>query len=185
MGGREVMSLHEIVLPETKPETEWILGRAVQKVSPRRTHARMQSFFARALLDWEQGRGEAGTEWRFRVAPPNEIRRPLVPDVAFVSNERLRGLEGEDLEVPPFAPDIAVEILSPGDRSRYVEHKIGVYLAGGASLVIVVDPSQRSVTLHDAGGAETLHENDTLVHPALPGFAVRLRELFAAADRPG
>ncbi len=39
---RELMSIHEIVLPETKPETEWILGRAVRKVSPFRTHALLQ-----------------------------------------------------------------------------------------------------------------------------------------------
>ncbi len=37
------MSLHEIVLPETKPETEWVRGRALQKVSPRYRHARCQS----------------------------------------------------------------------------------------------------------------------------------------------
>jgi hypothetical protein len=29
------MGIHEIVLPETKPETEWVLGRALQKVSPK------------------------------------------------------------------------------------------------------------------------------------------------------
>ena len=182
MGGREDMSLHEIVLPETKPETEWILGHAVQKVSPRWTQARLQARFAHLLLQWEAGHGKTATEWRFRIAPPNEIRRPLVPDVAFVSNERLRGLEREDVEIPPFAPDVAIEILSPGDRSRFVEHKIGVYVAGGASLVIVIDPANRSATLHDAAGARTLIEGDTLEHWALPGFALPLRDFFASAD---
>jgi len=178
------MSIHEIVLPETKPETEWILGRAVQKVSPRRTHAKLQTALGAELLRWAEGRGEVGTEWRFRIAPPGQIRRPLVPDVSYVSNERLRGLDDTDLELPPFAPDVAIEILSPGDRSRYVEHKIGVYLAGGSSLVVVVDPSDRSMTLHDARGVRTLRDGDTLTHPALPGFSLRLPELFAAADRP-
>jgi hypothetical protein len=32
---------HEIVLPETQPETEWLCGRAVQKVSPRRKHGEL------------------------------------------------------------------------------------------------------------------------------------------------
>lgn len=178
------MSIHEIVLPETKPETEWILGRAVQKVSPRRIHARLQGDFFVALRAWEPGHGQTGTEWRFRIAPPGEIRRPLVPDVAYVSNERLRELDDTDLELPPFAPDVAIEILSPGDRSRYVEHKIGVYLAGGASLVVVVDPSDRSMTLHDACGVRTLREGDTLTHPALPGFSLRLSDFFTATERP-
>lgn len=178
------MSIHEIVLPETKPETEWILGRAVQKVSPRRTHAKLQTMLGAKLMHWAEGRGEVGTEWRFRIAPPGEIRRPLVPDVAYVSNERLRGLDDTDVELPPFAPDVAIEILSPGDRSRYVEHKIGVYLAGGSSLVIVIDPAEGRATLHDAGGVRRLGAGEVLAHPALPGFALPLAELFAAADRP-
>ena len=108
--------LHEIVLPETKPETEWVRGRALQKMSPKRDHSRLQGALYSALTRWAEGRGEVGPEWRFRVAPPGEVRRPLVPDVAYVSNERLRPLSYEELQLPPLAPDVAVEILSPGDR---------------------------------------------------------------------
>jgi Uma2 family endonuclease len=178
------MSIHEIVLPDTKPETEWILGRAVRKVSPFRTHGRLQGTFFAALRDWETGHGQTATEWRFRVAPPGEIRRPLVPDVAFVRNERLIGLADRDLEVPPFAPDVAVEILSPGDRMAYVEHKVSVYLSSGASLVIVVDPGRRTVRLHDANGVLELHGDDVIAHHSLPGFSLALPELFKAADPP-
>ncbi len=178
------MSLHEIVLPETKPETEWILGRAVQKVSPFRTHALLQKAWIVALARWAEGRGEVGPEWRFRVAPPNEIRRPLVPDVAFMSHARLAALEGYDLEAPPFAPDVAVEIRSPGDRAPNVEHKIAVYLASGSALVIVVDPFDRSVRLHDACGVRVLRGDDVVEHTALPGFTLALPALFAVLDRP-
>jgi Uma2 family endonuclease len=178
------MSLHEIVLPETKPETEWILGRAVQKVSPFRTHARLQLTLGAALLAWAEGRGEVGSEWRFRVAPPGEVRRPLVPDLAYVSNGRLIGLSGRDLELPPFAPDVAVEILSPDDVPQHVSHKISVYLASGAELVIVVEPQDRSVRLHDGGGVRVLHGDDVLRHRALPGFALALPALFRAIDPP-
>jgi Uma2 family endonuclease len=179
------MSIHEIVLPETKPETEWILGRAVRKVSPQRKHARLQTAFVLALGPWSEGRGEVGTEWRFRPAPPNEIRRPLVPDISYVSHERLADLEeGLDLEVPPFAPDVAVEILSPGDRKRRLDHKIAVYLASGGSLVIVVDPRDHSVRLHDAHRVRVLHGDEVIEHPAMPGFSLSLPRLFAALDRP-
>lgn len=178
------MSIHEIVLPETKPETEWILGRAVQKVSPRRTHAKLQTALAVALTRWAEGRGDVGTEWRFRIAPPGEIRRPLIPDVAYVSNERMRGLDDSDAELPPFAPDVAIEILSPGDSSRVIEHKTAVYLAGGSSLVIVVDPANRRADLHDAAGTRTFGDDDVLTHWSLPGFALPLRDLFAASARP-
>ncbi|MEA2687915.1 MAG: hypothetical protein QOD51_522, partial [Candidatus Eremiobacteraeota bacterium] len=107
-----------------------------------------------------------------------------VPDLAYVSKERLIGLEGADVEAPPFAPDVAIEIRSPGDRTARIEHKTGVYFAGGAQLVIVVDPSDRSVRLHDAGGVRVLRGDAVIVHPALPGFSLRLAELFSAADPP-
>lgn len=182
---REPMSIHEIVLPDTEPETEWILGRAVQKVSPFRTHALLQSKLLIALSAWAEGRGEVGPEWRFRVAPPNEIRRPLVPDVSYVSNERLADLEeGLELEAPPFAPDVAVEVLSAGYREARVAHKVAVYLASGASLVIVVYPRDRAVHLHDAHGARVLRGDDMIEHDALPGFSLALPALFAVLDRP-
>src|SRR5271170_5852257 len=134
------MSVHEIVLPETKPETEWVAGRALQKMSPTRDHSRLQMKLGAALDAWSRGKGEVGPEWRFRVAPPGGVRRPLVPDLAFVRYERLRGLDRESIQTPALAPDVAVEILSPGDRRRDVDDKIAVYLAAGTSLVIIADP---------------------------------------------
>jgi Uma2 family endonuclease len=178
------MSIHEIVLPITKPETEWILGRAVRKVSPFRTHALLQGRLVALLARWAEGRGEVGTEWRFRIAPAGEIRRPLVPDVSYVSYERLRDLEGYDLELPPFAPDVAVEILSPGWRRAHLEHKIGVYLAGGSQLVIVVDPAAREARLHDARGERAVRGDEAIEHAALPGFSLALPALFAVLERP-
>ena len=154
------------------------------EVSKFRTNARLQATFGAALFDWEAGHGQTGIEWRFRVAPPGEIRRPLVPDVAFVRNERLAGLDGLELEAPEFSPDVAVEIRSPDDRVRRIEHKTGVYLATGASLVIVVDPSRRTVQLHDVRGVRELAGDDIIIHPALPGFSLALPELFKAADPP-
>jgi Uma2 family endonuclease len=177
------MSIHEIVLPDTKPETEWILGRAVRKVSPFRTHGMLQGAIYAALAAWADGRGDVGTEWRFRPAPAGEIRRPLVPDVSYVSDARLAGLEGRELEAPGFSPDVAVEILSPDDRARNLEHKIAVYLATGSSLVIVVDPRDRSVRLHDARGVRLLRGDDAIEHPALPSFSLALPALFARLDR--
>ncbi|MGA8326736.1 MAG: Uma2 family endonuclease [Candidatus Cybelea sp.] len=177
------MPLHEIVLPETKPETEWVRGRALQKVSPQRDHSRLQGAMTMRLDRWAAGRGEVGPEWRFRVAPPGEVRRPVVPDVAYVSNERLRPLEGRELQVPPLAPDVAVEILSPDDRRADVDDKIHVYLSAGAALVIVVDPMNRAVELHDLEQTEFLCEDDAIQHGAMPGFSYPVSELFGVLRR--
>jgi Uma2 family endonuclease len=175
--------VHEIVLPETKPETEWVRGRPLQKVSPQRDHSRLQTALALQLDRWAEKRGEVGTEWRFRVAPPGEIRRPLVPDVAYASNERLRPLSYEELQVPPLAPDVVVEILSPDDRRADVDDKIDTYLRAGSSLAIVVDPSERIVELRDGFRTARLGEGDAIEHAALPGFRYSVSELFGALRR--
>lgn len=173
----------EIVLPETKPETEWVRGRPLQKVSPQRTHSMLQGELSTQLRRWAVGRGEAGPEWRFRVAPPGEMRRPLVPDVAYVSNERLRALSDEEIEIPPLAPDVAVEILSPGDRRVDLDDKIDVYLRANTSLVIVVDPQRRAVELHDRDNVVLLNESAAIEHRALPEFSYPISELFAVLRR--
>lgn len=172
----------EIVLPLTSPESEWVRGRAVAKMSPTRDHARLQTELVVALVPWSRGRGEVGTEWRFRLAPPGEERRPLVPDIAFVASEQLRGLAREELQAPDFAPAVAIEILSPGDARADVESKIEVYLRSGTQLVVIVDPVRRRMQLHDGLAAPTdLTRDDVLTHPAMPGFSLSLAKLFATA----
>jgi Uma2 family endonuclease len=175
------MSLHEIVLPETKPETEWVRGRAKQKVSPTYAHARVQSRFAAVLDAYAGNRGRVGTEWRFRIAPPGELRRPLVPDVSYVSMERLRSVPREEIEIPAFAPDVAVEVLSPGDDPRDVADKIDVYLRAGVRLVIEIDPRNRHVRLYDGTATTEIGEAGTLRHPVLPGFELMLGPFFSEA----
>ena len=177
------MAQYEIVLPETKPETEWVRGRPLQKVSPQRTHSRLQGALTMQLDRWAAGRGEVGPEWRFRVAPPGEVRRPLVPDVAYVSNERLRPLSDTELEIPPLAPDVAAEILSPDDHRIDVDDKIDVYLRAGSSLAIVVDPQQHAIELHDREKTVRLDEAGTIEHWALPEFSYPVRELFSVLRR--
>lgn len=174
--------LDEIVLPETKPETEWVRGRPLQKVSPTRGHSRLQLELGAALNTWAGGRGEVATEWRFRIAPAGERRRPLVPDISYVALDRLRGHTAEELETPDFAPTVAIEILSPRDEPADVASKIDVYLRGGTELVIVVDPAARTMLLYDgASGPSELHSGDTLRHAALPGFELDVTALFSRA----
>ncbi len=178
------MSLHEIVLPETKPETEWVRGRALQKVSPTYSHARLQFAITSALTTWaEEGRrGRVGPEWRFRVTPPGKVTRPLVPDVGYLSFEALGADAAAELvEVPLAAPTVAVEILSPGDRRRDVDDKVRTYLSAGTSAVIVVDPVRTALRLHDASGVHEYGASATVTHAAFPGLALDVDALFARA----
>jgi Uma2 family endonuclease len=78
------------------------------------------------------------------------------------------------------APDLAVEVLSPGDRPGEVLAKVGDYLDAGARLVWVVDPERRLVRVYRADGTESiLMERDTLDgEDVLPRFTCPLAAIW-------
>jgi len=172
--------MHEIILPDAKPALEWVNNRVLQKVSPRRKHALAQGEFVAALSRWTRARGNgmAGTEWHFQVQPWGEISRTLVPDVAFLSYERIPFEQQENTEIPRVAPDVVVEVRSPDDQQDDIDEKVRVYLAAGTTVVFLVDPGSKIVTTRDALGTRVIGENDVLEHRALPGFTLQVRALF-------
>jgi Uma2 family endonuclease len=170
------------ILDARKPYLELISGRKVRKVSGRMRHSRLQLEFAVRLHDWAADKGVVGIEWRFWLIPAGEERTSLVPDVAYLSNERFNRLEGDAREMPPFAPDIVVEIRSPGDRASNVQRKIELYLAHGSALVIDVDPLTRTIALHDTSTMRVLREGDRFEHAAAPGLTFDVRALFASVE---
>jgi Uma2 family endonuclease len=181
-------TVREIVLPETKPETEWIGDRPVQKVSPTRKHGLLQLAFAEALKAWAKAgnRGQVVTEWRFRASPPGEDIHPLVPDVAYMSYERLRPLSPKDREVPSVAPEIVVEISSPDDRQRDIIEKRRVYFAWGVLLELIADPEARTLDVYDRTGFhERIGADREAYSPAIiPNLALPVRATFAEIDIP-
>jgi len=176
--------MQSIVDPQTKPATEWIAGRRVQKVSPTARHANAQSRLVSALLAWadETGAGRVGTEWEFRIAPPGEEPRSLVPDVAFLSYAKVGFNQDEAAQFPSLAPNVAFEVLSPRDGRRNVDEKIRVYLAAGAGAVIVADPENETATVYDRSGVRELRRGDVLRHAEMPSFALPVAAIFA---KPG
>lgn len=171
-----------IDIPEAKPAFELIDGRLYQKMSPKTRHALLQGQFGQALATWGGSRYLVGPEWRFRISD-GERRHALVPDVAAVLKERLRALRGAQYDEPPFAPDLAIEILSPSDSKRLLKIKIDAYLRKGSKVVLVVDPLARSVVVHDAAGERTLGGTDVFEHSAFPDLQIDLAAVFSILDR--
>lgn len=170
--------MHEITLPDTKPALEWVNNRVLRKVSPKRKHALAQMEFGIALGMWARGRGMAGPEWCFQVQPPGEISRTLVPDIAFLSYDRVPVEELEATEVSRIAPDVVVEIRSPDDRQRDIDEKVRVYLAAGTGVIFLVDPKKKMVEAIDSQGTRTFTDHDVVEHGAMPGFSLTARLLF-------
>jgi Uma2 family endonuclease len=135
------------------------------------------------LTAWAGERGEVGVEWRFHLDPDAQRENCYVPDVAYVSLKRLAPLDDERAEEPPFAPDIAVEIRSPGDRERNVAKKIERYLEYGAALVLDVDPSSATIVAHARDGVSRFTGDDTFRHHAATGLTFTVAAYFAVGDR--
>ena len=106
---------------------------------------------------------------------PDTVR---APDVAFVAAARVpREVSAGFFPGPP---DLAVEVVSPGDSFTSVHEKALSWIEHGTRVVWVVDPNARRVTVyrgrHDVW---PLAADDELVGgDVLPGFAIRVRELF-------
>jgi Uma2 family endonuclease len=100
----------------------------------------------------------------------------LGPDVSFVSKDRTHPyLEG----YYPGPPDLAIEVLSPGDRRGKVEHKVSLWLELGTRTVWLVNPRKRTVEIIWSNGERKLfQETDELVDDTVPGFRVKVSEIF-------
>jgi Uma2 family endonuclease len=101
------------------------------------------------------------------------------PDISFVGAGRLARDAGQDL-FPRFAPDLAVEIVSPSETPRKVLDKVGEYLQGGVRLVWVIEPEKRRATSYRAlTSVREIGEGQTLDgEEVVPGFRCPLREIL-------
>jgi len=150
---RTMQTIPDLAIPEVKPALELYRGVLRQKMSPQWTHSRLQSALVMMLTAWAKERGRVGTEWRFYFIEGDGVpSSSLVPDVAYLSFDRLPRHPREAAERPTIAPDIAIEVLSPDDRDRDVAEKIALYLAYGTPRVVVVDPQSQSITIHEQNG---------------------------------
>jgi Uma2 family endonuclease len=107
-------------------------------------------------------------------------RDVVVPDLIYLSNERAHFLTAKNLQGPP---DLVVEIISPGTRSRDRELKRALYGRVGAQEYWLVDPEQDAVDVYRSPGG--FHypiryaRTDTLTTPVLPGLEPSLDRVLA------
>jgi Uma2 family endonuclease len=119
----------------------------------------------------------AGAETGFVLARnPDTVR---APDIAFVRQERIPAA-GNPRGFWDGAPDLAVEVVSPGDTFSEVEEKVDDWLAAGTRMVWVVNPRRRTVTVYRSRTViAILTPNDVLdSQDFVPGFACRVADIF-------
>jgi Uma2 family endonuclease len=109
---------------------------------------------------------------------PKKVRKP---DVSFVKAERMTADLFQTGNLP-IAPDLTVEVISPGDSAHEVAAKIEEYLDAGVSLIWIIEPELRIVDIYRANGINSrLRETDELLgEEVLPGFRCLVADLFPA-----
>ena len=106
------------------------------------------------------------------------------PDVAFVSLKQLPQGRFPTDAFPPLAPELVVEVLSPGNTKAEMSRKRIEYFHSGTQLIWIVDCDNRSVTVYTSPGAAVVyHVKDTLDDGAvLPGFSSPVADFFVDLD---
>jgi Uma2 family endonuclease len=182
MGALGVMTAQELLHYSHEPyRTELVAGRLFEMEPAGALHgvvaARICRLVANHVVEHRLG-VVFGAETGFQLeSDPDTVR---APDAAFVTAARIAAI-GIPSQFWPGPPDVAFEVMSPGDRRGEVESKTRSWLAAGAAAVVVIDPRRRVATVHRAdgssrawGGTETLDLDDVIA-----GFAPAVDELFA------
>jgi Uma2 family endonuclease len=107
---------------------------------------------------------------------PDTVR---APDMAFISSSRIQAT-GVPQKFWPGAPDLAVEVISPGDTLQEVEEKVDEWLAAGTRLVWVINPKRRRITVYRPPRSVTILTADEQLdgEDVVPGFCCRVGDLF-------
>jgi Uma2 family endonuclease len=104
-----------------------------------------------------------------------------LPDIAFISWERLPNRQIPDDPVPDLVPDLAIEILSKGNTRKEMRRKRREYFRVGVRLVWEIDLKKRTVVVFTTPDESVvLTEKDTLDGgDVLPGLKLPVRQVFA------
>ena len=178
------------VYPERLPERfEIVDGAIVETASMGKYAARVANRLNRAVdryLD-QHDLGEAGIELLFHIAQREDEGRNRQPDWSFVSyerwpKERPTRYRGAAWEV---VPDIAAEVVSPGDYADELIAKTREYLRGGVKLVWIVYPLVQEIHAYLPGTStiRVYSANEVLdAGEILPGFQATVAELFPPVE---
>jgi Uma2 family endonuclease len=164
--------------------TELVRGRLVVREPAKLRHgivaARMLSAIA-AYLETNPIGIVAAADTGFTLARnPDTVR---APDVTYIRADRVP--TDDVVGFDELAPDLVVEVRSPGDRTRRIQTKVRHWLDAGTLLVWLIDPRRRTGKVYRADGSVTaLTEREAFDgESVLPGFSVALASVLTAGPR--
>jgi Uma2 family endonuclease len=162
---------------------ELVDGVLVEKVMGTR-----EALLAGLILHWfwdyleENDVGQTfGADGTMRLMP-GLVR---IPDVSFVSWPRLPPEGLTEKRIADLAPDLAVEVLSPGNTRKEMLRKLKDYFTCGVSVVWLIHPKNETAEAYTAPDKRKKIPKGGVLEAAdiLPGFSLLLKRLFKRADR--
>lgn len=164
---------------------ELIKGRIFKmSPAPNRRHQRLSGDIYYELRNYLKGKKCEVYVAPFDVRLPRKSKEDkdiitvLQPDICVICDPSKlddRGCIG--------APDIVVEILSPGNNSKELKNKFEIYEESGVSEYWVVSPQDQTFAVYrlEAGSYQSsrlMVAGDIVTSTVLPGFTLNLSELF-------
>lgn len=178
---REVNAEDLLRMPDDGFRYELVRGELRQMAPAGNVHGRIAMNFGTSLNNHIRAHDLGvvyAAETGFRLAEdPDTVR---APGVAFVSRERLEEI-GEVEGYWPGAPDLAAEVISPGDSHLEVEEKVFGWLEAGTKMVLTINPRKRSMTVYRSLTDITVLTDKDVLDGAdvVPDFRLAVREVFA------
>jgi Uma2 family endonuclease len=179
MATKTLMTVEQFSQMQTADTEDYELveGELIPLSSATPLHAEIRDLLGHLLWTYFKGNplGKAFAEVDCRISD-DTVRRP---DISIFLGERVRQIDLTAIPVP-FAPDIAVEILSPSESAMHLRRKVLDYLRAGAREVWLVDSFNREVEIRTNSGSRMLAETDLLISPLLPDFSFSVATLFVS-----
>jgi Uma2 family endonuclease len=166
-------------LPEQEPPLEFWHGEVTQKVPPMGPHGALQSGIVERISR------TVGPGRPFRVFTETRLIFAGVstgPDLVVYRREDVpRDARGQVAEYFTTPPDIAVEIISPGQSRTRLMARCRWYVAHGVRLAVFADPRRRVVRLFRPGAESGDQRGSDLLDlsDVLPGLSLSVDDFFA------
>ena len=159
-------------------QTELVRGVLVLHEPPGLRHGQISLRIASALLQYADAHalGTVVAEAGFILARgPDTVRGP---DVAFIKRGRLP--DPTPVGFAELGPDLAVEVLSPGNRPGEVLARVADLLSAGTALIWMIDPERRVARVYRQDGTESIVQADSALEgeDVIPGFTCPLDTLL-------
>ena len=177
MSTKAMMTVEEFAqLSDTDPgDYELVDGELIPMSSGTPRHSEIRDFVGHLMWAYFKGNpiGKAIGEVDCQLAE-DTVRKPDVS--IFLNKERLQQMDRDKVPVP-FAPDIAVEVLSPSERAIEARRRVRDYLRAGSKEVWLLDHANGEVLIHTTNGIRVLQGTDILESGLLPGFSAAVADL--------